>query len=172
MHAVFRFGDYEIDEGIGFHWSETKEDYPKPSVAVDLVVVAPDGDGRPRVLLIKRGRVPQKGLWALPGGFLNLDETGEQAALRELHEETGLILQPDDIEFLKVSDAVDRDPRGRVIGLSYLCLLPSLLPLKAGDDASDAHWHRLNSVDHFFNIAFDHYQILLAAIDRMEQIED
>jgi ADP-ribose pyrophosphatase YjhB (NUDIX family) len=95
-----------------------------------------------KILMVKRGNHPYMGYWALPGGFVNMDESLDKAALRELKEETNI----DDIymEQLYTWGDVDRDPRTRVIGCSYMSLVDSSrLDIKAGDDAEDAAWFRV-----------------------------
>jgi 8-oxo-dGTP diphosphatase len=93
--------------------------YPRPMVAVDLAVIAERPNTYPLILMIRRGKDPYKGHLAFPGGFLNLDETSEDAANRELKEETGFLL-PQPPRFFMVADKVDRDPRGRIISLVYV----------------------------------------------------
>jgi 8-oxo-dGTP diphosphatase len=116
--------------------------YERPAVAVDLVVFS-----RPplalfsdmEVLLIRRGKEPWKGQWALPGGFLNPDETTEDAALREAREETGIESLPRP-SLLGVFDRPDRDPRGRVISVAYWAVVTHRPEVKGGDDAAAARW--------------------------------
>ncbi|MNB94887.1 Bifunctional NMN adenylyltransferase/Nudix hydrolase [compost metagenome] len=123
-------------------------DYERPSVAADMVIFAVTGleDEEPklpgkelRLLLIRRGGHPFLGQWALPGGFVQPDETADQAATRELCEETGL--SDVYLEQLGVFSDVGRDPRTWVISCSYLALIDSSrLQVQAGDDAEDAAW--------------------------------
>ncbi|MDF9840644.1 MULTISPECIES: NUDIX domain-containing protein [unclassified Paenibacillus] len=128
-------------------------DYERPSVAADMVIfaVADAGQGEDsgypekelRLLLIRRGGHPFLGKWALPGGFVQPDETADQAAARELSEETGL----NDVylEQLGVFSDVGRDPRTWVISCSYMALLSSgRLQVQAGDDAQDAAWFKVS----------------------------
>jgi 8-oxo-dGTP diphosphatase len=127
--------------------------FPRPSVAVDCVIFGTETtDQKPaEVLLIQRKNPPFKGSWALPGGFLEMDEVGIVGAIRELQEETGITAA---LKFIKISDAVDRDPRGRVIALVYGSMInKATVTLKAGDDAKDAQWW---PVDALPNLAFDH----------------
>jgi 8-oxo-dGTP diphosphatase len=137
--------------------------YPRAALTVDCVVF-----GRAReelhVLLVRRGSAPFAGCWALPGGFLELDETLEQAALRELKEETGVVLTH--AEQLHAFDAVGRDPRERVISVAHWCLVDDIhahTPT-GSDDASAAAWFPLNALP---DLAFDHAQVLALARTRL-----
>lgn len=122
--------------------------YQKPSVAADIVIFSrgkkeKESDNAKekelKILLVKRGKYPYKDAYALPGGFVNIDETIEEAARRELYEETGV--DCDFLEQLRTTSTVDRDPRYRVISASYIALLDAeKYTVKAGDDASDAKW--------------------------------
>jgi 8-oxo-dGTP diphosphatase len=107
------------------------------------------------VLLIERGNEPFKSKWALPGGFINIDETLEQACKRELEEETGL--KVDKITQFKTYDAIDRDPRHRTISTIYFTELNKKQHVTGGDDAARADWF---SVSNLPELAFDHEQIL------------
>lgn len=109
--------------------------YPRPSVTVDNVVIAGLPD-RPAALLIKRRNHPFIGKWAFPGGFLDMDESPEQGAKRELFEETGVAgVEPVQ---LGAYGRPDRDPRGRIITIAFLSVLPEGASPRAGDDAADA----------------------------------
>ena len=105
--------------------------YPRPAVTADCVVIGSAADSSRYVLLIQRGNEPYKGCWALPGGFMDMDETLEQCALRELKEETGLT-PSGDITELKSFSTVDRDPRGRTITVAFLIEMP-LTEAKGGE---------------------------------------
>jgi 8-oxo-dGTP diphosphatase len=131
-------------------------EHPRPSVAVDIVVFHPIPDGW-QVLLIRRGREPFKGYWALPGGFVELDESLEATARRELQEETGLAVP--DLDQIGAYGDPARDPRGRVISIAYLTFLhkKANISVKAADDASQAAWFPVNNLP---PLAFDHDQIL------------
>jgi 8-oxo-dGTP diphosphatase len=132
-------------------------DYPRPAVTVDLVVLTRESE--PRVLLIRRKHEPFASRWALPGGFLEMEETLEAAARRELREETGL--EVDAIEQLHTFGDPGRDPRGRTISVVYYAFLPRPADsLQAGDDAAEAGWHAL---DRLPELAFDHDRILAMA---------
>lgn len=136
--------------------------YPHPSVTTDCVIFGFDGT-KLKVLLVERGIEPFKGRWAFPGGFLNMDESAEKGALRELEEETGLkgayIHQ-----FHTFSDP-QRDPRERVITIAYYALV-RMQEVKGGDDAADARWFALDEVP---QLAFDHDQILRMAEKTLRQ---
>ena len=134
--------------------------YPRPAVTTDCVVFGIEGNNI-NVLLIKRGNEPFKGLWALPGGFLNPDETAEEGALRELREETGL--GDAEVEQLYTFSEPKRDPRDRVISIAYMAIV-KLQEVKGGDDASDARWF---PIDNLPELAFDHDQILQKGLERL-----
>ncbi len=137
-------------------------DYPRPSVATDCVVFGFDGHEL-KILLIERGIEPFKGDWALPGGFLRMDETAEQCALRELQEETGLSLNY--LKQFKTFSEVGRDPRERVISIAFYALAKKA-DVKGGDDAAQARWFSINNVPH---LAFDHNYILYVAMEKLRE---
>lgn len=138
-------------------------DYPRPSVTVDCVIFGLDDQQVLNMLLIQRQKDPFAGFWALPGGFVDLDEDLETAALRELAEETGV--QDLFIEQLYTFGAPDRDPRGRVISVAYYALVnPEKHPVRAASDAQRAEWY---PVDQLPPLAFDHHQIFQVALDRL-----
>ena len=134
--------------------------YPRPAVTTDCVVFGIEGNNI-NVLLIKRGNEPFKGLWALPGGFLNPDETAEEGALRELREETGV--EAAEVEQLHTFSDPKRDPRDRVISIAYMAIV-KMQEVKGGDDASDARWF---PIDNLPELAFDHDQILQKGLERL-----
>lgn len=111
--------------------------YPKPSVTVDAVLLAED-----KVLLVKRGNHPQKGRWALPGGFLEMTEDLPEAARRELKEETAVEVQY--LEQIGVYGTPGRDPRDRVISVAYAARLDEEIRPQAGDDAAQSGWFQLS----------------------------
>lgn len=132
--------------------------YPHPAVTADAVVFGFDGY-KLHVLLVERGVDPYKGMWALPGGFMRIDETAEQCAVRELMEETGV--RNVYLEQFHTFSAVGRDPRERVVTIAYIALVrQSDYRLIAGDDAARAAWF---DVDKLPPLAFDHGMILSEA---------
>jgi len=128
-------------------------EYPRPAVTADCVVITTETC--PRVLLVKRGNDPYKGCWALPGGFMNMDETAADCAIRELEEETGLKVE--NVKQIGAYSAIDRDPRGRTVGVAYLTRIAQALPVKGQDDAAKAAWFPLNQLP---PLAFDHDLIM------------
>jgi len=138
------------------------EDYLRPSVTVDVIIFTLRDDDL-QVLLIKRGRPPFEGMWAIPGGFVDIVESLEEAALRELEEETGI--RDVYLEQLYTFGAPDRDPRGRTITVAYFALVPAhTVRPRAGDDAAEARWW---SVYDLPSLAFDHADILAYALQRL-----
>ena len=139
-------------------------DYPHPAVTVDVAVFT-IRDGRLATVLIRRAAWPHAGKWAIPGGFVGIDESLKRAAWRELREETGL--KAAYLEQLGAFGRPDRDPRERVITVVYISLAASEeLKLVAGSDASDA---RLFFVDELPELAFDHGKILGHAVERLRE---
>ena len=136
--------------------------YPHPAVTTDCVIFGFDGE-RLQVLLIERGIEPYKGRWAFPGGFLKMDETAEEGALRELKEETGL--EGAYMEQFHTFSAPERDPRERVITIAYYALV-KIQEVKGGDDAVSARWFPL---DERPSLAFDHDYILRMATQRLRE---
>lgn len=137
-------------------------EYPRPALTVDCTVFGFDEDGL-QVLLIQRGIEPFLDFWALPGGFVQMDESLEDAARRELEEETSL--SNVFLEQLYTFGAPDRDPRGRVVSVAFYALVrPDQHPAKGDTDAADARWHRLEDLP---ALAFDHASILEKALDRL-----
>lgn len=134
--------------------------YPHPAVTADCVLFCRVGQ-QLKVLLIERGNDPYKGCWAFPGGFMNMDETAEQCALRELQEETGLVIEQ--VRQLGAYSAVDRDPRERVISVVFYAVVDEM-PVQGGDDAAKAQWWPINAIP---PLAFDHEQILRDALERI-----
>jgi len=142
-------------------------EYPHPAVTVDITVFTVRG-GNVEVLLIKRGEWPHTGKWAIPGGFVEIDESLKRAALRELREETGV--KAGFLEQLGAFGHPDRDPRERVITVAYIALQPSdHLQFEAGSDAKEA---QLFSVDELPELAFDHDRILRRARERLRDSLD
>ncbi|HWQ35853.1 MAG TPA: NUDIX domain-containing protein [Blastocatellia bacterium] len=142
--------------------AEKTKDYPRPSVTVDLVILTIAEDDL-KVLLVRRRQEPFKNRWALPGGFVEIDESLEAAAARELEEETGV--RDVYLEQLYTFGDPGRDPRGRVISVAYFALINAEQQhIVAADDAADAAWH---SVFKPPKLAFDHAQVLEYAVWRL-----
>ncbi|WP_422931022.1 NUDIX domain-containing protein [Singulisphaera sp. PoT] len=140
-------------------------DYPRPAVTVDLVAFTLI-EGSLRVLLIRRDRPPFAGRWAFPGGFMEIEEPIEDAARRELREETGFDLSAP-ISFLGVFGAPGRDPRGRTISMVYAVTVPApIAKVRGGDDASEARWIDPKEAR---DLAFDHDEILSRGLEWLQQ---
>lgn len=136
--------------------------YPHPAVTTDIVIFTVK-DGELNLLLIQRAEDPFKGCWAMPGGFLQMDEDLDRCAARELEEETGL--KNVYLEQLYTFGTVARDPRERVISVAYYALIPSdCVTLKAGSDAAAARWFPLSDLP---DLAFDHADMLGVAQERL-----
>lgn len=136
--------------------------YPHPAVTTDCVIFGYE-DMKLKVLLIERGREPYIGKWAFPGGFIQMEETVEQGALRELKEETGL--SADYIEQFHCFSDPQRDPRERVISIAFLALV-KISEVKGGDDAAKAQWFDLDKIP---QLAFDHDLILRMALQKLRE---
>ena len=132
-------------------------DYPRPAVTVDLAIISREPSRR--VLLIRRKNEPYRGCWALPGGFIEMEETLEESARRELMEETGI--KAGKLTALGVYGDPGRDPRDRVITVAYLAEVNAakVRPI-AADDAAEVGWFSLRRPP---KLAFDHAKILAAA---------
>jgi 8-oxo-dGTP diphosphatase len=139
-------------------------EYPKPALTVDCVVFGYDDEQELKVMLIQRDIPPFQGKWALPGGFIHLDESLEASAIRELKEETGI--ENVFLEQLYTFGEVERDPRERVVTVAYYALINlSRQIIKATTDARDAAWFSLNKIP---ELAFDHQKILQVALNRLK----
>ena len=136
-------------------------------VTVDAVAVAQSGGVGRSVLLIRRGHEPFAGSWALPGGFVDPEENLEQAARRELVEETG-VTTPAMRQIGAFGDPY-RDPRGRAISVAFLAVLDAAPPARAGDDAAAARWFPIDRLPR--RLAFDHAAILAAGISLLEDVD-
>ena len=136
--------------------------YPHPALAADCVIFGFD-DNDLKILLIERGQDPHKGKWAFPGGFMNMDETAEQCASRELEEETGLKEVAVE-QFYTLSD-VNRDPRERVLSVAHYAII-RLSDVKGGDDAIKAKWFSLDEIP---SLAFDHEFMFQKAIQIIKE---
>lgn len=139
--------------------------YPRAAVTADCVVIT--REETPRVLLIKRGNEPFQGHWAIPGGFMEMDETTRECAIRELKEEANLDVT--DVLMIGCYDAIDRDPRHRTVSMAYLAIVnPEMMSqVSAGDDAAAHSWFPLNDLP---PLAFDHDKILADAKNLYEVI--
>lgn len=158
---------------LGFKSAMFCYDYPRPAVTIDIVVCT---SGLSDVLLIQRKHAPFEGCWALPGGFIEMEETLEAAALRELQEETGV----SEVELTEVGvfGAPFRDPRGRVITIAYAAVLEEpTVSIKAGSDASAAAWFSTAPFDptreskaamKVPKLAFDHAEIIRKALEKLK----
>ena len=147
--------------------------YPRPAVTADCIVNTKEAD--PKVLLIQRGDEPFKGAWAFPGGFMNMDETTEQCAIRELEEETGLKVSK--VYQIGAYSKVDRDPRGRTVTVAYLAIVDEPIAVNGQDDAAKAQWFPLSA---FLDkpsgkaerpeLAFDHDEIIPDAVKKYKEV--
>ncbi|MFL7894280.1 MAG: NUDIX domain-containing protein [Anaerolineales bacterium] len=139
--------------------------YPRPALTVDIVVFQFVND-RMEVLLVQRKQPPFQGSWALPGGFVNMDETLEAAAARELAEETGLVNLL--LQQVHTYGDPERDPRGRVVSVSYCGTLRAAdsNSISAGSDAGDVRWF---NTAHLPDLAFDHFQIIQDALQQIQK---
>ncbi len=140
-------------------------EWPRPMVTVDAVVFALN-EGEVSVLLIQRGNEPFKGLWALPGGFIEIDEELDDAVARELAEETGI--RGIQLEQIHTFGTVGRDPRGRQISVVYMGIITgNKESVRSGDDASKAQWFELDKVPE--TLAFDHREIISFAARKLKE---
>ena len=151
-------------------------DYPRPACTADLIALC-FHQGDLKVLLIKRASEPFKDKWALPGGFVDEGESPQQAAARELREEAGLSLDVSDLLEVGVFGAPGRDPRGWVVSVGMMALLPLTRGSgepeppqpNAGDDAREARWVPLRSCEGL-SLAFDHDQIIHQALMKLRSL--
>lgn len=121
-------------------------------LSTDTLVFAPG----PSILLVQRKHGPFQGKWAFPGGFLEDDEDLPEGAARELEEETGLVLEPEDLEQYRAVGTPGRDPRGRTVTVVFIAHLDQEVQVKGADDAADARWFPLEDLP---EMAFDHREI-------------
>jgi len=134
-------------------------------VAADAVVFSTSGEHL-QVVLVKRKYDPFKGMWAIPGGFVEDDEELEDAAIRELHEETGMKLTS--MKQLQTFGKVGRDPRGRTVSVTYGAIVDAKdHPVTGGDDAAEAHWVNVKDIT---EMAFDHMDELRSALQAFSLI--
>jgi len=140
-------------------------DWPRPMVTVDAAVFTFIGS-KAKLLLIERGKEPYKGQWALPGGFIEIDEELEDAVVRELEEETGLTGV--DLEQMRTFGTIGRDPRGRQITIVFMGIAEKgHNKIKAGDDAAKARWFDIEKLPE--NMAFDHEEVAWFAIRKLTE---
>lgn len=139
------------------------ESYQHPALTVDVVLFAL-GERALNVLLVQRGKPPFEGAWAFPGGFVHVGESPQEAASRELEEETGI--RDVHLEQLRVFGDPERDPRGHVVSVAFLALSATETRpcAKAGSDAGRARWW---SIEELPPLAFDHGDILAYALRRL-----
>jgi ADP-ribose pyrophosphatase YjhB (NUDIX family) len=176
-----------LDEFLEWYNKQDQPTYEKPSVTVDLVIFNPN---KTKILLIERLANPFRGSWALPGGFINKNEPSEAAVIRETMEETGVEVSDQHIEQLYTFTTPGRDPRGWVVSIAYLAVLPDEPIAHAGDDAKKAEWFDIYEKDHHLfigdsieiskhshesvgteKLAFDHYRIIARAWQRLQRTE-
>lgn len=130
-------------------------EYPRPAVSADVVVYCAESKS---ILLIKRLKDPFAGAWALPGGFMDMDESADVAAIRELKEETGLVVET--VSQIGAYSKVERDPRGRVVTVAFFAKASENDDVAAADDAADVKWFPIGELP---ELAFDHATIIADA---------
>ena len=138
-------------------------DYPRPAVTVDAAVLVKQNK-QWFILLIERKHDPYQGCYALPGGFVEEDETLEEAIARELQEETNLTLN--NLQQFRAYSRPDRDPRGRTISVIFTSLLDAFPAAVAGDDAASVQWFPLDQLP---ELAFDHGEIVADIMKSMNK---
>lgn len=136
--------------------------FERPSVTVDMVIFCEN-----KVLLIKRANHPFIDTWALPGGFVEMNETCEQAASRELMEETGVEAYP---EQLRTYSDPKRDPRTRIITVAFTQVLEKMPETQAGDDAADARWFDISVSEKGFTLTHGDIVLHLSPEGKSEDI--
>ena len=140
-------------------------DWPRPMVTVDAVVFTFQNN-RAKLLLVKRGNEPFKGKWAIPGGFIEIDEELEDAAARELQEETALANVP--LEQMRTFGRCGRDPRGRQITVVFMGIAAKgQSKIKGSDDAAKAKWFDIENLPK--DMAFDHSEVAKFAVKRLKK---
>jgi 8-oxo-dGTP diphosphatase len=145
-----------------------ESEYPPFYVTVDIVVLTIH-DGALHALAIRRGGEPFRGVRALPGGFVGIEEDLRDAARRELEEETGFRVHDDALEQIGAYGAPDRDPRYRVVSVAWLAAVPEASAVRGGTDASNASWEPVDALL-AEELAFDHADILRRAVDRAREL--
>ncbi|MGZ3919688.1 MAG: NUDIX domain-containing protein [Bacteroidia bacterium] len=142
------------------------KEYPRIDLTVDAVVFGFEQGKHLSVLLIRRKKEPFKGNWAIPGGFVEVDEPLEVAAIRELKEETGI--EVNSLEQLYAFGDPKRDPRKRIVSIAhYTVVRVSEHHPKADDDAQEVKWFK---IDQLPQLAFDHSQILTMSFERLKEV--
>eukprot|EP00999_Lentomonas_sp_LEN2_P000258 NODE_1253_length_934_cov_28.879802_g1207_i0.p1 GENE.NODE_1253_length_934_cov_28.879802_g1207_i0~~NODE_1253_length_934_cov_28.879802_g1207_i0.p1 ORF type:complete len:180 (+),score=4.72 NODE_1253_length_934_cov_28.879802_g1207_i0:256-795(+) len=141
----------------------SKKKFPQPSLTVDLVLFR-WYRSKVEILLIKRKQAPFKDCWALPGGFVAKGETAEEAAYRELQEETSLVASS--LVPLTLFDEPGRDPRGWTISMAYWSIVKSKNNVKAGTDAKEAQWFSIKQLP---ALSFDHGKIIDYTLNTIKQ---
>jgi 8-oxo-dGTP diphosphatase len=140
-------------------------DWPRPMAAADIVVFGFFA-GKAKLLLVNRKNEPFKGKWCLPGGFVNIDEELDDAAARELAEETALVGVR--LEQMHTFGNIGRDPRGRVITVTFIGIVTEgLNRIKAGDDAAKVRWFDIKKLPK--DMAFDHNEVIRFAIGKLKR---
>ncbi len=128
--------------------------YPRAALTADIIV-AKQSIINTKILLIKRKNNPYKDMWAIPGGFMDMNETIEETAHRELAEETNIKI--DKLHQMHVFSKTDRDPRHRTVTVCFYGFVDEKTQAKSGDDAKEAEWFDVNNLP---ELAFDHFEIL------------
>ena len=168
MPTTERLAPYvpESEEEAAYLRSYDPSSYPSTFTTVDIIVLT-IRNGELCLPLVKRGGFPYRGRWALPGGFVEPDETLAEAALRELQEETGITSPRGHLEQLQTYGDPHRDPRARIVSVAYLAMIPHLETPRYGSDADDARlWAVRDLVEEQVPLAFDHARILADALER------
>jgi len=144
-------------------------EHPRIDVTLDAVVFA-EIDGLTHALVVRRGNPPFEGQWALPGGYLEVDEGLAVGAARELEEETGIAVDAGDLHQLGAYGAPDRDPRNRTVSVAHVVRLDHAEDPRGGSDAAEAQWRPVTELLDS-DLAFDHATILSDALARAGSLE-
>ena len=141
--------------------------YPRPAVTADVVVLSGEEQEYLKILLIQRRNPPFQNMWALPGGFADMDEDIDVTAARELEEETGV--RKVDLKQIGAFGKVGRDPRHRTVTVAFLTCLENPVAVKGGDDAAEAAWFPANQLP---PLAFDHADIIARGLELWKNCRD